>query len=500
MKIGQLLGLVAAGSLVLGIVWLNGCSRSSDMGIFTDSLDVGEVLHPGKATFDSTRREYQLSASGENIWETRDAFRFLFTEAEGDLVLAAAVHFESEEGDPHRKGGWMVRESLEPDAAYVDVMVHGDGLISLQYRRTAGGPTEEVSAPQTAPAVTRLERTGDVFSLFVSEDGTDFQSAGSVRLDLPNRVLAGLALCSHRADRIEKAVFSGVSLKTRSLPEGQERVLESSLEAIDVTTGIREVIYQAKDHFEAPNWSRDGRFLIFNSHGKLYSISLREAEPKLIDTGSAGNCNNDHGLSPKGDLLAISHSPEGKSLIYVLPAEGGEPKLVTKLGPSYWHGWSPDGRTLAYCAQRNGEYDIYTIPVDGGRETRLTDAPGLDDGPDYSPNGEFIYVNSERTGLMKIWRVSPDGKTQEQVTFDSDYADWFPHPSPDGEWLVFLSYDKSVEGHPPNKEVVLRIMPLAGGEPRILTRFYGGQGTINVPSWSPDSKRVAFVSYRLVVP
>jgi Tol biopolymer transport system component len=187
-------------------------------------------------------------------------------------------------------------------------------------------------------------------------------------------------------------------------------------------------------------------------------------------------------------------------LIYVLPATGGEPRLVTPLGPSYWHGWSPDGRTLTYCAQRNGEFDIYTIPVEGGAETRLTTAAGLDDGPDYSPDGKFIYFNSERSGVMRIWRMAPDGTGQEQVTFDEAYADWFPHPSPDGKWVVFLSYDRAVKGHPPNHDVVLRLMPAGGGAPKVIAKLFGGQGTINVPSWSPDSTRFAFVSYRLLPP
>jgi Tol biopolymer transport system component len=173
---------------------------------------------------------------------------------------------------------------------------------------------------------------------------------------------------------------------------------------------------------------------------------------------------------------------------------------VTSEGPSYWHGWSPDGKLLAYCGKRGDNFDIYTIPTEGGKETRLTDAEGLDDGPDYTPDGQFIYFNSERTGLMKIWRMRSDGAHQEQVTTDTDYADWFPHPSPDGKMLVFLSFDKSVKGHPADKDVVLRIMPLAGGKPKILATLFGGQGTINVPSWSPDSKSLAFVSYRLVLP
>ncbi|HEY4761332.1 MAG TPA: DUF5050 domain-containing protein, partial [Thermoguttaceae bacterium] len=221
--------------------------------------------------------------------------------------------------------------------------------------------------------------------------------------------------------------------------------------------------------------------------------------PTLIPSGEATNCNNDHGFSPDGKLIALSHNTADRgSLIYILPAAGGIPRLVTEKGPSYWHGWSPDGKTLAYCAQRNNEFDIYTINTDGTEETRLTDAPGLDDGPDYSPDGKYIYYNSERTGLMKIWRMRANGKQREQVSKDEDYADWFPHPSPDGKWIVFLSYDKSVQGHPANQEVVLRMMPSTGGEPKILAHLFGGQGTINVPSWSPDSTKFAYVSYRLV--
>ena len=272
--------------------------------------------------------------------------------------------------------------------------------------------------------------------------------------------------------------------------------IESRLEILTVATGEREVVYTARDHFEAPNWSRDGAHLIFNQGGRLYVLPLDGPTPQPLDTGFATRCNNDHGLSPDGTTLAISHSPEGQSLVYVLAASGGTPRLVTPKGPSYWHGWSPDGQTLAYCARRDDNYDIYTIPVEGGEETRLTDAPGLDDGPDYAPDGS-LWFNSVRTGVMKIWKMRPDGSAQTQMTSNEEWADWFPHPSPDGRQVVFLSYDRSVGGHPPNKDVVLRLMPLAGGEPRIIARLFGGQGTINVPSWSPDSTRFAFVSYRL---
>lgn len=280
-----------------------------------------------------------------------------------------------------------------------------------------------------------------------------------------------------------------------------KRVIESTLETVEIDSGIRTTVYKAKEHFEAPNWSRDGNTYYYNMDGKIYTIPVAGGTPKLVNTAFADKCNNDHGLSPDGKVLAISdQSKDGSSRIYILPSTGGTPRLITELAPSYWHGWSPDGKTLVYCAERNGNFDVYTVSVNGGTETRLTTAPGLDDGPDYSPDGKYIYFNSERTGQMKIWRMNASVSAQTQVTPNDEYNDWFAHPSPDGKWIVFVSYDKSVQGHPPNKDVVLRIMSTTGGDPRVLATLFGGQGTINVPSWSPDSKRVAFVSYRIVIP
>ncbi len=222
---------------------------------------------------------------------------------------------------------------------------------------------------------------------------------------------------------------------------------------------------------------------------------------QIIDTGFADHLNNDHGISPDARQLAISDNSQEKhdSLIYVVPIKGGKPRRITKNSPSYWHGWSPDGKTLAFVGQRDGEFDIYTIPVTGGEETRLTTAKGLDDGPEYSPDGQYIYFNSESTGHMQIWRMNADGSNQEQV-FSDDYNNWFPHTSPDGQWMVFLTYERDVTGHPENKDVMLRLMSLSDKKITVLAKLFGGQGTINVPSWSPDSKQVAFVSYQFVVP
>jgi TolB protein len=277
-----------------------------------------------------------------------------------------------------------------------------------------------------------------------------------------------------------------------------ESTLESTLEIFSLADRSRRIVHRSRSHFEAPNWSRDGKSLLINARGRLYEVPLSLGVPRLLDCSFAVRCNNDHGYSPDGRLIAISDETSGPSRIYVVPAQGGEPRLVTPEAPSFWHGWSPDGRTLAYCAGRaGGSYDIYSVPVEGGSERRLTHSPALDDGPDYTPDGEWIYFNSARSTVMRIWRMRPDGSEQEQVTFDEAYADWFPHPSPDGRSIVFLSYERSVQGHPPNRDVCLRLLPIEGGQAEVLVNLFGGQGTINVPSWSPDAGSFAFVSYRL---
>ena len=462
--------------------------------------NVGDIQHPGSVQFDPQKKEYRISGSGENMWEDKDAFHFVWRRLSGDLLLTTQVGFLGT-GREHRKAGWIVRQGLDANSPYADAIVHADGLISLQYRMNKGGPTLEIQSPVKAPAAVQLERNGDLFTLRVARPNKTFQPVGSVTVALHDPVYVGLGVCSHDASTVATAAFSSVGMSNTGVVSIKDRVLDSSLETLSIETGERKLVYSTRDHIEAPNWSRDGMSFVFNSEGKLYTLPNQGGQPHRLDTGAAIHCNNDHGFSPDGKWLAISHEPKNDSLIYILPSGGGAPREITSLGPSYWHGWSPDGKTLAYCAERKGEFDIYTISVEGesaGSERRLTDAPGLDDGPDYSPDGQNIYFNSERSGRMKIWSMKVDGSSQQQVTFDDEFVDWFPHPSPDGKWLVFLSFDKGVQGHPPNKDIALRIMPLSGGEPKVVARLFGGQGTINVPSWSPDSKSFAFVSYRLV--
>jgi TolB protein len=476
-------------------------NAAAAVGAFEANSDIGLVGKPGSVRFDPSLQAYTVSGGGENMWFTNDALHFVWKRCSGDLSLAANIDWPQAGGNAHRKACLIIRQSLEPNSAYADAVVHGDGLCSLQYRESAGAPTREIQSNVSQPARIRIEKQGETVSMSVARPREALQSAGgSFRIQFQEPFYVGLGVCAHDNRALETAVFSQVELSSALTKPGTNAVLESTLETMTIASTDRRVVYRARRHFEAPNWSPDGKFFLFNGTGHIYRLSRQGGEPQLVETGLANRCNNDHGISPDGTQLAISHhGPEGKSLIYVLPISGGTPVQVTPLGPSYWHGWSPDGKTLVYCAERNGNFDVYAIAAAGGEERRLTTAPGLDDGPEYSPDGQWIYFNSERSGRMKIWRMHPDGTQQEQVTF-GEYNDWFAHPSPDGKWLVFLSYQNDVEGHPANKDVLLRLKPIAGGDPQIVAKLFGGQGTMNVPSWSPDSKQIAFVSYRLVSP
>ncbi|MCP5521981.1 MAG: TolB family protein [Verrucomicrobiales bacterium] len=474
---------------------------TAPLGLFEGQSEVGTVKHAGGVEFDAGSGSYLVAGGGENMWFDTDAFHFVWKRVSGDVTLAADLHFLGEGGNAHRKACLLVRQNLEPGAAYADAALHGDGLTSLQYRESQGDRTYEIQANVKAPARLRIEKRGKYVSMSVAgEHGKLRPAGGSFRLQLHDPFYVGLGVCAHDNEALEKARFSDVQLDLNP-PATTDQVLLSTLETVPIASKDRRVVITTTNHIEAPNWTRDGTALLYNSSGRLYRVPVHGGEPALLDTGFATRCNNDHGLSPDGTQLVISDQSQGdrQSRIYILSVHGGTPRQVTEFGPSYWHGWSPDGLTLAYCAERDGEYDVYTIAVEGGRETRLTTTPGLDDGPDYSPDGRWVYFNSVRSGSMQIWRMHPDGSEQQQVT-DDGFNNWFPHPSPDGKWLVFLSYEPGVEGHPANQDVTLRLMPMEGGETQVLAKLFGGQGTINVPCWSPDSRQLAFVSYQWVAP
>ena len=419
---------------LLTLFLVGGMSAQGNLGIFEGASDVGNPSQKGSVASDAGKREYRVTGGGANIWAKSDDFYFVWHKISGDFTLTAV----------------------------------GD----------ASGP---------------------------------LQKTGSADVGIGDSAYVGLAACPHDDKSSVTVVFSDVTLQTPDKPSAQRPQalqmpgrppVRSFVTIYNVADGSKKVVYTAEGFYQAPNWSPDGKYLLMNTPGKLWRFSLDEAKMEPVSTLPAKSVNNDHGISKDGRWFAVSGGN-----IYVLPSGGGEARQVTKETPSYFHGFSPDGRWLAYCAKRGDNYDIYRIPFEGGDEQRLTTSPGYDDGSEYSPDGKWIYFNSNRAGTWDIWRMpadgaGPDDAKAERITSD-ELEDWFPHISPDGKMIVFVSFEKGIPDHPANKNVVLRMMPAPGAKaavPQIreVVRLFGGQGTINVNSWAPDSKRFAYVSYEFL--
>jgi WD40 repeat protein len=481
--------------------------QDGPLGQFDAHGDVGSPAISGAASYDAANQTYTMKGSGINLWSTNDQFHFLWKKMKGDFILRARVEFAGKGVAEHRKVGWMARESLESNAAYVDCAEHGNGLTSLQCRQVRGTSTAQFVLPVTNAAVLQFERRGGNYIFSAAPAGEPLVSTNFSNVTLPDEAYVGLFICAHNPKVEETAVFRDVRIirpaKENFVP--YKDYIGSVLEILEIQSGKLEKIYESAQPFEAPNWTKDGSALIYNvsgraeGWGKLNRFDLTTKTPSQINTEPNSKNNNDHVLSFDGTMLGISDqsaSHGGASRVFTVPVGGGTPKQITKNTPSYLHGWSPDGKWLVFTGGRANKFDIYKIASDGsGQEIRLTDSVGLNDGPEFTPDGKYIYFNSSRTGKMQIWRMKPDGSGQEQITNDQ-CNNWFPHISPDGSRMVIISFPADINpaDHPYYRHCCLRLLPIAGGRPRVIAYVYGGQGTINVPSWSPDGKLIAFVT------
>jgi TolB protein len=494
---------VSAGSRATGSIAPLPAPGSESLGIFEGQSDVGSVTPAGTLVYDPAAHTYTITSAGANLWSTIDAFHFVWKKVSGDLSLTADIDFPDKTGNPspHRKALLMLRQSLDADSVYADAAQHGSGLTALQYRLAQGATTQGIELEIPSPKTLRLEKRGDTITMFLSMGGEPLHQVGSsIKLPVHEPIYVGLGVCSHDVKVSERAVFSNVELKALPPAAADHLGLYSTLQTIGTEDNSRrEMVYTTRGRFEAPNWTRDGNTLIFNQNGKIMKIPAAGGAPEAINIGAATRCNGSHGLSPDGKWLAISCSmPESpESRVYIVPSNGGTPRLVTEHPNSYWHSWSPDGKTVVFTRPDHGSLNIYAISADGGEEMALTSGHGVNDDPDCAPDGRYIYFNSDRSGTMQIWRMRPDGREPEQVTFD-ELANWTPHISPDGKSMVFLSYEKGVTGHPADKDVLLRVMSMDTGKIGVLVKIGGGSGTINVPSWAPDSHHLAFVSYQML--
>jgi len=486
-------------------------AQNTPVGIFQANSDIGNPKKPGSAVYDPTDQSYTLKGGGYNIWFERDEFHYLFNKIKGDFILTANFEFVGKGNNPHRKSGWMVRETTDEKSSHISATLHGSGLTVLQWRVSAGAamrdPQDEIFAKDSSFNVIQIERAGKNIIMRASHTGKPFELIGSHAMDnLTDEVLVGPFICSHDSNTVEVVKVWNLRIDrpvADNYDPGKSGYLGCRMETMTVSDGKRKIIFEKPGRFEAPNWMPDGKKLLFNMDGSLYKIPVEGGKPEKLNTDFANNNNNDHGISFDGKMLAISHQrqglPGGGSTVYVLPVTGGVPKLITENTPSYFHGWAPNNKEIVYVAMRNGKtvYNLYRNSINGGKEVALTDIKAGEhvDGCEYSPDGKYIYYNGNHTGSMQIWRMKPDGSGREQLTSDK-FNNWFPHVSPDGKWIVIISFHPDIDpnSHPSYKRVLLRIMPASGGEPKVLAYLYGGQGTINVPSWSPDSKQIAFVS------
>lgn len=510
---------------LLAVCCLVAICGAENLGPFDSNSDVGVTPQKGKVGFDGTA-EYRVTGGGANMWASADAFQFVWKKMSGDVALTADVRFIGAGAVAHRKAALMIRQSLDADSAYADVALHGDGLTSLQYRPTAAAATLETQQAAKLdlgePVHIRIERRGDRFTMLAGKTGQPLPTTGPASVTLHDPVYVGLAVCSHDANVLETAVFSNVSVQALPAQRPPQPSYRSKISIYDLRDKSIRSVYQADQVFEAPNWSSDGKYLLANSGGRLFRIAVdgpAGATPEPINIDTSLRLNNDHAPSPDGKMIAFSaSSPSSRqSQVYLANADGSNTHVMVTTMPSYFHGWSPDGKYLAYVYQHpaaNGvpsNYDIFRIPAAGGESEQLDFNPGYDDGPDYSPDGKWIYFNSDRAGGWDVWRIPADGagpndQKAEQVTRD-EMEDWFPHPSPNSKWLLFLSFAKGTATH--NDKLPgtqLRMMPMPGArltkspQIQVLTTFFGGQGTINVNSWSPDSNRFAYVIYEPLAP
>jgi len=502
------------------IIPLGSLLAQNPVGIFDNHEDIGHPKLAGNTTYEASTQTYSLKGAGYNIWFNRDEFQYAYKKIKGDFILTANFEFtdNQEKGSNHRKMGWMIRESNDEYAANINACVHFDGLTVMQWRGLRGAfmrdPEDEIFAPKAGPNVVQLERIGKTIIMRIAHLGEPLQVVATHTMnEMKDEVLAGIYICSHDSTQATEAKVWNVRIdypingdEFNSSPYAKNQAEGSGLgcrmEILDIKDGMRKVVYESQTKFEAPNWLPDGKRLLYNSGGHIYTMSIDGKDTLQVNTGSANRNNNDHTLSFDGKYLGISNHrpnlPGYGSTVYVLPLKGGEPRLITQETPSYLHGWNPNGKDLVVIAQRNSSkiYNIYKVSLKDGSEINLTkNTRGHVDGSEYSPDGKYIYYNANASGTMQVWRMKPDGTEREQLTFD-DNNNWFPHISPNGKWMVYISFPNTIDpnSHPPYKRVTLKLMPVAGGAPRVIAYLYGGQGTMNVNSWAPDSEHLAFVS------
>jgi TolB protein len=479
----------------------------SALGLFAGQSDIGNIAPPGTGAFSAVTGTYTLTSAGANTWYRVDGFHYLWRKVSGDMALTADVSFPPRAYDhdpnPHRKGLLMFRQSLDAGAVYAAAGLHGSGMTALQYRRELGANTEDIELNIDAPKTLRIEKRGNTFTMSLSMRGEPLHPVGAaVSLPFKEPFYVGLGAVSHDPNTADTVRFSHVTLEPlAAVAANVKATLYGTVQIIQTEDQYRRamIIRTTADSIESVNWPPDGKVLYAFESGRVVKIPLLPTgmggAPQSVDTGGLVDCSGNFGLSPDGRWLAMScaESRGAPHAVFVLPAAGsGRPRKVTGgTVSSYFHAWSPDSRSIAFTRGSADKADLFTTSAAGGEERRLT-GDTLNDGPDYSPDGRFIYFDSSRSGTTQIWRMHPDGSAAEQVTGD-DSANSSPHVSPDGRTIAFLS--RPAGRGPGIGDAALKLMSTDDGLIRTLAKFQGNRGSFSTYGWG-DADHLAFVSYQ----
>jgi hypothetical protein len=487
--------------------------RTASVGLFADQSDIGDVTPPGTGSFNATTGVYTLTSAGANTWYHVDDFHYLWKKGTGDMTLTADVGFPapsySHEPNPHRKGILMFRQTLDAGGIYVGVSVHGSGMTALQYRRQRGDNAEDIELNIAAPRTVRLEKRGDTFTLYLSMSSEPIHQVGaSITLHLEEPFYVGLGAVSHDVDTTDKVEFTQLTLQAPAARsyEAVPPTLFSTLETIPIEDQFRRamVIRTVPGYLQSANWAPDGKSIYVYENAHVLRIPYLDppagGTPQVIDTAGLFECGGNYGLSPDGKWLAITCAGTKRGIrdVYLLAAGGGgTPRRVTNGGKvsSYFHAWSPNSQTIAFTRGSASKADIFAIATQGGIERRLT-TDTINDGPDYSPDGKFIYFDSSRSGMTQIWRMKPDGSAAEQVTDDGNMNS-SPHVSPDGKTIAFLS--EPLMGGPSLGAAAIKVFDTTSGLIHTVASFHGNRSSFSTYGWG-DATHLAFISYQLVPP
>ena len=482
-------------------------ARPGALGLFDGQSDIGSVIPPGSAAYNAATGLYTLSAAGANTWYHVDHFHYLWKKVSGDIAISADIafppHSYPHDPNPHRKGIVLFRQTLDPGGVHASAGVHGSGLTALQYRRERGANSQDIELNIDAPRTVRLEKRGDTITLLLSMTGEPVHEVGAaIRLHFKEPFYVGLGVVSHELDTTDKVEFSHVSLQPLApVAAGTPLVLHSTLQTVQTEDQFRRsmMIRTVPAYMQSANWAPDGKSIYVHENGRIVKIPYLAPEaggtPQIIDTGTLVGCSGNFGLSPDGQWLAVSCAAGkgGPHQVFLLPAGGaGPPRALTPdTISSYFHAWAPDSNSIAFTRGRAGKADIYTIAIAGGAELRLT-RDTLNDGPDFTPDGKFINVDSVRSGSSQIWRMKPEGSAAEQLT-DDDHLNSSPHVSPDGKTVAFLSQPTgAADGI---TDAAIRVMDAHDGLIRTVTDFQGDRGSFSMYGWG-DANHLAFVSYQ----